>query len=170
MKKYFLLAIALLASASCNGDVTGLGPPSDPATETFAAALNVNISQMTRLPTGVYVQDSIVGTGEEITFQTDTVWVTYAGFLKDGKLFDSGNNVKFEPRFLVTGFRGGITGMKVGGRRKIVLPSDQGYGGTSVKDPTTGKIKIPRQSTLVFDVTLLKLHTPTGNTGPQALR
>jgi FKBP-type peptidyl-prolyl cis-trans isomerase FkpA len=165
MKRHILLVAWLSANVSCNRDVTGLEPPSDPTKETFAPSLGVNLSQMTRLPTGVYYRDLIVGTGAETSEKTDTVWITYAGYLKDGKLFDSGTNQKFEPNSLITGLRGGMVQMKVGGKRKLVIPSAQGYGGTSRRGPD-GKILIPRQSTLVFDVELLKLHTPAPTPAP----
>lgn len=158
MKRTVLLCSALVGALACNDEVTGLGPPSDPATETFAPALGIDIAQMTRLPAGTYVQNVVLGTGDSVWARTDSVWVTYAGFLKDGTEFDSGINVKFQPAFLaVAGFRDGIAGMRVGGRRKIVVPSAQGYGGQSVKGPD-GKIEIPRQSTLVFTVELLRVH------------
>ena len=167
--KLWYPALALMAAIACNDEITGLEPPSNPATETFAPALGVNIAQMTKLPNGTYVQDISVGTGAEVTQQTDTVWATYAGHLKDGKLFDSGTNTRFElPGGLVTGFRTGVVGMKVGGERLIVIPSEMGFGHTAQKQPGTGKILIPRQSTLVFRVTLLKLHTPTSGTGTTA--
>ena len=157
-------AIALIAAIGCNDDVTGLEPPSNPATETFAASLNVNIAQMAKLPSGTYIQDLTTGTGAEVVAATDTVWVTYAGYLKDGKQFDTGTNVKFEPDGLVPGFKDGLAGMKVGGERLMVIPSDQAYGPETKRHPATGKILIPRQSTLIFRVTLLKLHTPAPGT------
>ena len=163
--KLWYPALALVGALACNDDITGLGPPSDPATETFAPSLNVNIAQMTKLPGGTYIQDITVGTGAEVVAKTDTVWVTYAGFLKDGKLFNTGTNVKFEPSSLVKGFGAGLAGMKVGGERLMVIPSEQGYGGTSQREPGTGKILIPRQSTLIFRVTLLKLHTAESTPG-----
>ena len=159
MKPFLILAL-LAVTASCNNDVVGLEPPSDPATETFDPSLNVNISQMTRLPGGTYIWDIVVGAGDSVKATTDTVWITYSARLKTGKLFDSGANRKFQPAFLVPGFRAGIQNMRVGGRRQIVIPSEQGYGAFSVPDPSTGKILIPRQSTLIFEVELLKLHTP----------
>ena len=167
MKRLALLIGALLSTAACNHEVTGLGPPSDPATETFAASLGVNIAQMTRLPNGVYIQDIIVGTGDSVTSRTDTVRVTYSGFIKTGYMFDSGTNVMFLPAVLVPGFREGMMGMRVGGRRRIVIPSALGYGPTSIKDPS-GKIEIPRQSTLIFNVELLRVHNaePTTTTTP----
>jgi peptidylprolyl isomerase len=161
-----LTAAALIA---CNDTVAGLGPPSDPATETFAASLNVNIASMTRLPSGVYIRDDTVGTGVDVTDQADTIVVNYAGYLKDGTLFDSGNNITMVRGQLVAGFRNGVVGMKVGGTRKIVIPSEQGYGGASQKDASTGEITIPRQSTLIFDVKMIRVHIPAA-TPPVALR
>lgn len=154
-------ALALMAAIACNNEITGLEPPSNPATETFAPALGVNIAQMTKLPNGTYIQDLSVGTGAEVTAHTDTIWVNYSAFLKDGKLIESGANVKMElPGLLITGFRTGIVGTKVGGERLMVIPSELGYGGRKQPDPITGKTKIPRQSTLIFRVSLLRLHTP----------
>src|SRR6185503_11574335 len=150
MKRTALL-LATLLSAACNDDITGLGPPSDPATETFAASLAVNISQMSRTPVGVYYQDIVVdpSTAPLISDSTTSVTVTYAGYLKDGKLFDSGIGATFDPSGLIPGFRNGLQGMREGGKRKIVVPSALGYGGRSIKN-TDNTIKIPRQSTLVF--------------------
>jgi FKBP-type peptidyl-prolyl cis-trans isomerase FkpA len=156
---------------ACNNSVAGLGPPSDPATETFAPALNVDLDASVRLPTGVYVQDITVGNGDTVSTSSDTVWVTYAGFLKDGDLFDSGTNTRFlfGPLGLVKGFHDGILGMRVGGRRKLVIPSDQGYGAVSRRN-LEGEITVPRQSTLIFDVQLLRVHTPEPDGGPVSIR
>lgn len=155
MKRIFLFVAAAVAAA-CNDEITGLGPPSDPAIETFAPSLGINIAQMTKLPSGVYIQDIIVGSGDSVTARSDTVRLTYTGSLKNGTQFDAGTNTYFNPAFVVPGFRDGLLGLRVGGRRRIVIPSSQGYGGTSVKE--NGVIVIPRQSTLVFSVELLRVH------------
>jgi FKBP-type peptidyl-prolyl cis-trans isomerase FkpA len=160
MKPLALLSAALLALTGCNDEITGLEPPSDPATETFAASLGVDISAMSRTPEGVYFLDQAEGTGAEITSKTDSVFVTYAGYLKDGKLFDSGTNVRFVLGQLLPGFRSGLTGMKQGGKRKLVIPSELGYGRTTIRNPD-GSTKIPRQSTLVFDVEVIAVHNPS---------
>jgi peptidylprolyl isomerase len=164
MKRYALLVAILAAvAASCNNDVAGLGPPSDPATETFAPSLGVDISQMTRTPEGVYYRDLSVGTGLDFTTSADSIDLTYAGFIKDGTLFESQSNARFRPlqlANLVPGFRIGMLGMKEGGARKIVIPSELGYGGKSRRDPNTLEIVIPRQSTLIFDITLIRVFNP----------
>ena len=163
MKHHTFLVALLAASAvaiACNNDIAGVGPGSDPATETFAPSLGVDISAMTRLPNGVYYRDLVTGTGAEVTAKSDTVVISYAGFLKNGTLFESANNQKLMPSLLVEGFKTGIVGMKVGGRRKLVIPSDLGYKHVSQRNQQTGAIVIPRYSTLIFDVDLLSVHTP----------
>jgi FKBP-type peptidyl-prolyl cis-trans isomerase len=163
MKRISLALALLVAASSCNNEVTGLEPPSNPALETFDPSLNVNIATMTKLPGGTYIKDLVVGTGDSVKATTDTVWVTYSGRLKTGKLFDSGTNTKFEPKDVVAGFRAGLIDMRVGGRRQFVVPSEQGFGERS-KLGADLKISIPRQSTLIFDVTLLRVHTPVDTT------
>ena len=158
--KRLLTLVALASVGACNNLVTGLGPPSDPATETFDPSLGVTISQMTKLESGVYIQDLLVGSGDEVVQRTDTVWVTYTGFLKDGEDFDSGVNTRLITTGIVPGLALGMIGMRVGGRRLIVVPSALGYGEESVTEPGTVDPVIPRQSTLVFRIELLRLHTP----------
>ncbi|HMC55759.1 MAG TPA: FKBP-type peptidyl-prolyl cis-trans isomerase [Gemmatimonadaceae bacterium] len=162
MKRFaFLLAAAAVAIA-CNHDVAGLGPPSDPATETFNPSLGVDISQMTRMSNGVYYRDVVEGplAGDTVTAKTVSVKVNYAGYLKDGKLIDSGSGVTLPLSGLITGFKSGMMGMRVGGKRKLVIPSELGYGGDAIKNPDL-TIKIPRQSTLIFDVEVLAVTDVT---------
>jgi FKBP-type peptidyl-prolyl cis-trans isomerase FkpA len=160
MKQYVLVLASLAVAASCNGKITGLEPPSDPATETFAATLGVDLAQMTRLPNGVYYKDLAAGTGLEVTDSAVSVNVTYAAYLKDGKLVDSGTNTSFVLSGVIPGVRSGLIGMKEGGKRKVVIPSALGYGGRSQRD-NDGKILVPRQSTLVFDLEVVKVVNPT---------
>lgn len=158
--KRLLTLVALAFVGSCNNQITGLGPPSDPATETFDPSLGITISEMTMLESGVYIQDLLVGAGDSVTARTDTVWVNYSGFLKNGEEFDSGVNTRLLPDGVVPGLAIGMIGMKIGGRRMIVIPSALGYGERSVTEPGTVDPVIPRQSTLVFRIELLRLFTP----------
>jgi FKBP-type peptidyl-prolyl cis-trans isomerase FkpA len=161
MRHRFLL-LATLSAIACNNNVTGLPPASNPATETFAASLGINITQMNKTASGVYYQTLRVGTGDEIKSTSDTIIVAYAGYLKDGTMFDQNSNYRVAG-IPVQGFTDGIIGMREGGERKIVIPSNLGYGSETIRNSDLS-IKIPRQSTLIFDITVLRVHTPADTT------
>jgi FKBP-type peptidyl-prolyl cis-trans isomerase FkpA len=146
MTRAFLF-LAALCGLSCTSEIAGLGPASNPATEQFATSLGVNLAAMTKTTDGLYYRDLAIGGGNKVTKDT-TVTVTYAAYLADGTLFDSGSGVEFALVNLVPGVHEGIIGMAVGGRRKLVVPSALGYG---VKGSPP---LVPRQATLIFDIDL----------------
>ncbi|HEU4990200.1 MAG: FKBP-type peptidyl-prolyl cis-trans isomerase [Gemmatimonadota bacterium] len=150
--KRLLLFAAVLSVIGCTGEIAGLGPPSDPANETFASSLGVNLAAMTKTPDGLYYRDLIVGTGPVLSRDT-TVTVSYSGYLTDGTLFDSSPGTQMATATTVKGFREGLIGMRVHGKRQLVVPSALGYGAAG--SPPT----IPRQATLVFTVTLLSIDS-----------
>ncbi len=132
-----------------------IGTPSDPATDTFAAALGVNLAAMTKKGDGLYIQDLVVGTGAEAVAGR-TLGMVYSGWLANGTKFDSnvgGANFSFAlgAGQVVAGWDQGIVGMKVGGKRRIIMGSALGYG-------ASGKGPIPPNATLVFDVELKTLQ------------
>jgi FKBP-type peptidyl-prolyl cis-trans isomerase FkpA len=148
---FLALAIATTASACLDTTAPG-GDPSNPATETYAASLGVNIAQMTAINSSLYFKDLVVGTGAAAA-AGKTVRVTYTGWLVNGTSFDS-NVGKAAIEFVlgtqrvIEGWDLGLVGMKVGGKRKLVIGSSLGYGADSDG-------RIPPNSTLVFDVELL---------------
>lgn len=103
--------------------------------------------------TTLVTHDLVVGTGAAAV-ATSTVKIQYVGALyPTGKVFDAtwtggGKPATFPLNQVVPGFAQGIVGMKIGGRREIVIPPDLGYG-----SQTNGPI--PGNSTLVFVVDLL---------------
>jgi FKBP-type peptidyl-prolyl cis-trans isomerase FkpA len=56
---------------------------------------------------------------------------------------------------VVPGWDEGIPGMKVGGKRKLIIPGALGYGSAGQTDPNTGAVIIPPNATLTFDVEVL---------------
>ena len=107
---------------------------------------------MTTTPSGLQYRDDAVGEGQEAK-AGDRVSVHYTGTLQDGSKFDSSRDRGQPLQFplgaghVIKGWDEGVAGMKVGGRRKLVIPPSLGYG-NDANGP------IPAGSTLVFDVEL----------------
>jgi FKBP-type peptidyl-prolyl cis-trans isomerase len=150
-----LFAPLVLALAACAKERAPMNP--DPAQNTYAAALGVDLARFTRGPSGLYVRDDTVGTGAEAT-PGKTVDVHYTGWLPDGTKFDSsrdrGEPISFplgEGR-VIRGWDEGLAGMKVGGRRTLVIPAALGYGA----DGAGGDI--PPNAVLVFQTELVNVR------------
>jgi FKBP-type peptidyl-prolyl cis-trans isomerase FkpA len=143
--------LMLIAVTACGGKADRARPP---ATGGFSAALGVDTTVMTRTPSGLRYQDVAVGSGTTAT-AGKTVSVHYTGWLPNGEKFDSSRDRNQPFGFtlgagqVIAGWDEGVAGMKVGGRRKLVIPPDLGYG-TAGAPPD-----IPPGATLVFDVELL---------------
>lgn len=112
-----------------------------------------------KLPSGLKYVDVKEGTGAEAK-KGDNVEVHYTGWLyndgKIGKKFDSSVDRK-QPfpftigRGVIKGWSEGVAGMKVGGKRKLIIPPDLGYGAEGAGQD------IPPNATLLFEVELLKI-------------
>jgi FKBP-type peptidyl-prolyl cis-trans isomerase len=145
-----LLGAAVFMTA-CGSDTEVPDIPSNPAVETYAASLGVNIAQMTKRSDNLYIQDLQVGTGADIV-ASRTIQVRYSGWLINANRFDSGTiDFAFGVGQVIPGWDQGLVGMKVGGKRKLVIGSALGYG-------RSGSGPIPPNSTLVFDVELLAVR------------
>jgi hypothetical protein len=118
-----------------------------------------------KFPDGLQVIDLSVGTGQ-IVPPNATVTVQYSGWLGDGTEFDSSRQPGRDPLCailvntqqtvgnctpVIPGWNEAIPGMKVGGKRKMILPPSLGYG--SQGQPPT----IPANATLVFTVELISI-------------
>jgi FKBP-type peptidyl-prolyl cis-trans isomerase FkpA len=124
----------------------------------FAAELDVNIAEMTRTETGLYIQDEVEGEGDPVR-AGNTALVHYTGWLPNGMKFDSSLD-RNEPfavspvgtAQVIAGWNEGLQGMRRGGRRLLVLPPELAYGATG----TPGG-PIPPNATLVFRVEVLQI-------------
>jgi peptidylprolyl isomerase len=115
---------------------------------------NLEWKQMPVTVTGLEYEDQIVGTGESP--QTgQKVSVHYTGWLKNGTKFDSSRDRGAPFNFVIgkgqviAGWDEGVASMKVGGSRKLTIPSNLAYGVHGAAGV------IPPNATLVFDVELL---------------
>jgi len=100
------------------------------------------------------IEDSVIGTGAEAV-SGKLITVNYTGTLTDGTKFDSSLNpgrTPFEFTLgvgqVIEGWDKGFAGMKIGGKRKLTIPSSMGYG-------DMGSGPIPPKATLIFEVELL---------------
>ena len=106
-------------------------------------------------------RDLIVGTGAEAQFG-DVVHVHYVGQLKNGDVFDTstGFSEPFSTTLgegqVIAGWDLGLVGMREGGTRHLVVPPALAYGSQVVTD-SDGKVIVPSNSTLIFDVVLLRV-------------
>ena len=135
--------------------------PDSPAPETDladgAAALGgpLEASPERTTESGLRITDLVLGEGPEAV-PGQTVVVNYRGTLTNGREFDSSYG-RGPFRFplgagrVIRGWDEGVAGMKVGGKRKLVIPSDLGYGSRGA-----GGV-IPPDATLIFEVELLEV-------------
>lgn len=152
MKNYLIPIIILVILAG-----TGIllsRPPANSENQVLSAQLSISPTQppMQELK----IDDLKVGTGREVK-SGDTVVIHYLGTLEDGTKFDSSYDRKepFETQigvgYVIKGWDQGVPGMKIGGKRKLTIPSELGYGSRG-----SGSV-IPPFSTLIFEVELVDI-------------
>lgn len=101
-------------------------------------------------------EDEVVGTGAEAK-AGDSVVVHYTGTLLSGKKFDSSRDRGQPFTFtlgaseVIRGWDQGVVGMRVGGKRRLLIPSELGYG------PNGAGGVIPPNAALIFDIELLEV-------------
>jgi FKBP-type peptidyl-prolyl cis-trans isomerase len=105
-------------------------------------------------PSGLKYIDEVIGTGK-IPWRGTTAVVHYTGMLDDGTVFDSsrarGEPFKFPVGMgrVIKGWDEGVASMKVGGKRRLIIPAELGYGARGA-----GGV-IPPNAQLTFDIELL---------------
>ena len=186
-----VLALTAFAASACGypdpyattGPVanTSPGPVASPTPSPGADDCNSGAGlPVVTFPDGLKVIDLKVGTGA-VARSLNNVTVQYTGWFIDcGPPFDSSRSAGRQPFTVQLGVGGviagwdeGIAGMKVGGKRKLIIPPDLAYGPNGETDPNTGATVIPPNATLVFAVELLKVApgpkpspTPTPSPSP----
>ena len=119
----------------------------------FALSLSA-VAKETKTASGIVITTLKEGTGASPK-STETVKVHYRGVLENGKEFDSsygrGQPATFPLNRVIACWTEGVQAMKVGGKAKLLCPSNLAYGSRGV--PGT----IPPDSTLIFEVELLEI-------------
>ncbi|NEQ99168.1 MAG: FKBP-type peptidyl-prolyl cis-trans isomerase [Cyanothece sp. SIO2G6] len=126
-------------------------------TETTETAMAENTEEVITTESGLQYVDLVEGTGAT-PVTGNTVQVHYTGTLENGAVFDSSRDRDRPFSFrigvgqVIKGWDEGVGTMKVGGRRKLIIPSELGYGARGA-----GGV-IPPNATLTFDVELLRIQ------------
>jgi FKBP-type peptidyl-prolyl cis-trans isomerase len=121
----------------------------------FSACESITLEDPAQYP-NLKITDIKIGNGAQPTFGS-IVTVHYVGTLTNGQKFDSSRdrNQPFSFRIgtseVIKGWDVGLSTMKVGGKRKLEIPPEMGYGARSVGS-------IPANSTLIFEVELLNVQ------------
>lgn len=104
---------------------------------------------------GLRYEDLTIGNGKKASGRGETVFVHYTGWLEDGTRFDSSHD-RGEPLefslgagLVIAGWDEGMVGMRAGGRRKLTVPPELGYGARGA-----GNV-IPPNARLIFEIELL---------------
>jgi FKBP-type peptidyl-prolyl cis-trans isomerase FkpA len=157
-RSFSVVALTLTLAVFFGGCASPAAPAAAPTAPPAAAAKPANaqaggpafpVPTVTQLKS----EDLVVGTGAEAV-DGKKVSVQYTGWLTDGKKFDSSYDRNQPFTFtlgggqVIKGWDEGVKGMKVGGKRRLIIPADMGYGSQGA-----GGI-IPPGATLVFDVEL----------------
>lgn len=154
LKRFFLGLIIIGFVLTANG-------PAFSVNKTGGVNKKMNETEKTEktesTKSGLKYVDKVVGAGAQPK-TGQTVRVHYTGWLTDGKKFDSSVDRGQPFEFVIgvgqviKGWDEGVSTMKVGSKRKLIIPSNLAYGKTGAGN------SIPPDSTLVFDVELLGIN------------
>jgi FKBP-type peptidyl-prolyl cis-trans isomerase len=119
--------MSVIVLAACNSDPAGV--EFEVIEEvTFDPSLNIDLSAMTKLPEGVYIQDLVAGTGPGLA-AGDNAWVYYELRLRDARPIANGTfPFEYQVDDLIDGWDIGVAGMMAGGTRVMLVPPELGYG------------------------------------------
>lgn len=145
---------ALFAASGCGGtDSTGGDASATVEETTFASSLGVDIPNSIRTENGAYYRDMVIGTGASVS-AGQLLNIKYSAWLSDGTPLagNAGTNTTLPFHLgiheVISGWDEGIPGMRVGGKRQIIVPPALAYGGG-------GSGPIPGNAVLVYVIEIV---------------
>lgn len=131
-----------------------------PAAEVQAVKdyLSTNNITATEHCSGLFYRVESAGTGKAAD-ACSYVFARYKGMLTNGNVFDEATNpIDFSLTQVIRGWTNGVPLIKEGGRIFLYIPASLGYGSREVRNPQTGDVVIPANSTLIFEVNLVAVQ------------
>jgi FKBP-type peptidyl-prolyl cis-trans isomerase len=153
-------ALAFLAACDLSTE-PNVPAPIDPAQDTYATALGINISSMTKTSSGLYYKDKTVGTGTAAA-ANDSIQANYTLWLTNGTKVDSSIDTGTPIQFrigdvnIIPGFSEGFVGMKPGGVRTLVIPTGLAWGANGSR--VAGKPTVQPNANVIFEVEFLSKY------------
>jgi FKBP-type peptidyl-prolyl cis-trans isomerase len=150
------LVVVSLILAGCIDSNIGPGEATPIEETTFASALGVDLNASTRTANGAYYRDITVGTGPLVA-SGQLLQARYTGWLSSGFQFDSNVSAADPYPFtlgtgnVIQGWHETIPGMRVGGKRQLIIPAILGYG-------PYGSGPIPGNAVIVFNVEIVSAN------------
>jgi len=134
------------ASTASSAPQPGVGAdPEDVVHIAYDPSLGIHLDSMVRRASGLYVQDLVTGNGAVAALGRSIV-VRYIGWLPSGKRFDGSEiTVTLGSNKTIRGWEEGLLGMRVGGKRRLIVPPHLGYGPKAAGE-------IPPNSVLIFEM------------------
>jgi FKBP-type peptidyl-prolyl cis-trans isomerase FkpA len=163
LKKLFAASLLFFVLAGCGKETKcEYDPCANPAPEAEVQRVqtyltSAGISNAQKHCSGVFYVITEAGTGNNPN-SCSNVSVSYVGKLEDGTVFDQTTpqnpTAVFNLRSLISAWTNVIPQLKKGGKVTLFVPPSKGYGSEDVIDRSTGRIIIPGNSILIFDITL----------------
>ena len=152
-----LFVVCMLAACGPKEPVVISNTPASIAEASFADSLDINLAKFDTNAAGLYWRDLEAGDGPVVR-AGQVVTVNYDGRFPDGRQFDAsdpGDPIQFPIGVgrVIGGWDQGVVGMRVGGKRQLIIPPALGYGTAGA-----GGGVIPPNATLVFTVEVVAAH------------
>lgn len=148
------IVVLLSAPAVLPAQELRLKPMMPMAGVQLSPALGIPTDSLALVGRGVYVRDVHVGNGATVD-STSEISLHFVGMFTSGETFTATSQTPYRFQMgtgaVINGWEDGLLGMRVGGRRQLVIPPFLAYGGEAYG-------RIPADATLVFDITLVELH------------
>ncbi|WP_373486677.1 FKBP-type peptidyl-prolyl cis-trans isomerase [Blastomonas sp.] len=150
-KLWFGVAIAVALAAG----TAWAGMQSVPQSAAGFMASNADEPGVVSTESGLQIKELVKGEGASPT-DADVTLINYEGRLVDESVFDANDRVPMPVAGSIPGFSEALKRMQRGGKYRLWIPPELGYGAEEKANPQTGEVVIPANSLLIFDVELVE--------------